>query len=271
MAHATIMAGEGEVYTSIKYELYGDVAFIRLNEPDTLNAMSASMSPQLMSAMTQAEQMSRCIVIGSVGRAFCSGANLTDGDIDMDDTNRDVGAGVEAVINPLIMKIRNSRVPVITAVRGAAAGVGCGIACAGDIIVAGEGAYFYQAFSRVGLSPDGGSSYLLSKAIGRVRAMELMLLGDRLPARQALEWGLITRVVPDEDVDSVALELAQKLAAGPRSLGMIREAAWQGLDQSLEIQLMLERNFQREAGRTEDFAEGVSAFREKRPAAFKGN
>ncbi len=258
------------MYTSIDYDVRGDVAFIRLNEPATLNAMSAAMSPQLLSAMTEAEQTSRCIVLGSVGRAFCSGANLTDGGLDINDPERDVGSGVESVINPLILKIRRSRVPVVTAVRGAAAGVGCGIACAGDLIIAGEGAYFYQAFSRVGLSPDGGSSYLLARAIGRVRAMELMLLGDKLPARQALEWGLITRVVPDDEVDDVALGLAQKLASGPRSLGMIREAAWQGLDQSLDMQLAVERDFQRDAGRTEDFVEGVNAFRDKRVPVFTG-
>jgi 2-(1,2-epoxy-1,2-dihydrophenyl)acetyl-CoA isomerase len=129
---------------------------------------------------------------------------------------------------------------------------------------------FLQAFRNIGLAPDGGSSYLLTRAIGRPRAMEMMLLGEKLRAATALEWGLINRVVADDDVDTAGLALAKQLATGPKSLGIIKRVAWAALDASFETALSNERVGQREAGRTEDFIEGVAAFRGKRPAQFKG-
>lgn len=268
---AVLTGGADDVtYTKLLYEKIGDVAFIRLNDPDVLNAMSATLGEELLRALRQAAGEARAILLGSVGRAFCSGANLGDGGFDLDDPERDAGSRLEAIFNPMILEMRASRLPIVTAVRGAAAGVGCGIACAGDLIVAGEGAYFFQAFRHVGLAPDGGSTYLLSKAIGRVRAMEMMLLGTKLPAPQALDWGLVNRVVPDDLVDEEALALATELARGPRSLGFIKASAWAALESSLEEQLATERRLQREAGRTDDFVEGVMSFREKRPPAFKG-
>jgi 2-(1,2-epoxy-1,2-dihydrophenyl)acetyl-CoA isomerase len=255
---------------SILYELNDQVAFVRLNEPETLNALSANMGPALLEAIARAQQEARCLVIGSVGRGFCSGANLTDGDLDLSDADRDLGAGVETVINPMMEAIRASPIPVIIAVRGPAAGVGCGLALMGDLIVAGESAVFHLAFSRVGLSPDGGVSYQLVRTLGRVRATELMLLGGRISAVEAHGWGLVSRVVADVDVDAVALELAGRLAIGPRSLGMIREAAWAALDAPFTAQLATERRLQCEAGRTADFVEGVAAFGAKRAAVFSG-
>jgi 2-(1,2-epoxy-1,2-dihydrophenyl)acetyl-CoA isomerase len=160
--------------------------------------------------------------------------------------------------------------PVVTAVRGAAAGVGCGLAMAGDLIVCGEGGFFLQAFRHVGLVPDGGSTWLLARAVGRVRAMEMMLLGDRVYGKQALEWGLVNRCVPDDEVESAAMDLAQNLARGPRSLGIIKRIAWAATDCSLETALSNERMGQREACRTEDFVEGVTAFAAKRAPEFKG-
>lgn len=257
-------------YNKIVYELVDGVAIVRLNDPDTLNALSQSLADELRDAVQRGQREGRAILLGSVGRAFCSGANLTDGGFDLDDPQRDAGARLETLFNPMILEMRASAVPIVTAIRGAAAGIGCAIACAGDLIVAGEGAYFFQAFSHIGLVPDGGSTYLLAKAIGRVRAMEMMLLGTKLRAAQALEWGLVNRVVPDEMVDAEALKLAAGLASGPRSLGYIRAAAWAALETPLETQLELERAFQREAGRTDDFIEGVQAFRDKRPPGFNG-
>lgn len=257
-------------YSKVLYEKIGDVAFIRLNDPAVLNAMSATLGEELLDALRRAENDARAILLGSVGRAFCSGANLGDGGFELDDPERDVGANLETVFNPMILEMRASKLPIVTAVRGTAAGVGCGIACAGDLIVAGEGAFFFQAFRHVGLTPDGGSTYLLSKAIGRVRAMEMMLLGTKLYGPQALEWGLVNRVVPDDKVDEEGLKLATELARGPRSLGLIKASAWAALESSLADQLETERGYQRDAGRTEDFVEGVASFREKRPAAFKG-
>lgn len=257
-------------YASILYEIVDDVAVIRMNQPATLNAMTRSMGEELRDAAWRAEGEARAILIGAVGRGFCSGANLAEGGIDITDPTRDMGGNLDGIFNPLVYQMRAAKIPVVTAVRGAAAGVGCGIALAGDMIVAGEGAFFFQAFSKVGLAPDGGSAYLLTRAIGRPRAMEMMMLGSRLKAPQALEWGLINRVVPDDQVDDVALDLARELAKGPRSLGIIKRVAWAALDASFETSLSNERVGQREAGRTEDFAEGVAAFRDKRPPQFKG-
>jgi 2-(1,2-epoxy-1,2-dihydrophenyl)acetyl-CoA isomerase len=257
-------------YSKVLYEKVGDVAVIRMNDPGVLNAMSATMGTELLDALRRARTEARAILLGSVGRAFCSGANLAEGGFDIEDPDRDAGAGLEKIFNPMILEMRNSDVPIVTAVRGAAAGVGCGIACAGDMVVAGEGAFFYQAFRNVGLTPDGGSTYLLSKAIGRVRAMEMMLMGTRVYGPKALEWGLVNRVAPDDQVDDEALKLATELAKGPRALGLIKESAWAALDSSLEDQLARERDLQRDAGRTEDFYEGVKSFREKRPPVFKG-
>ena len=158
----------------------------------------------------------------------------------------------------------------MTAVNGAAAGVGCSLALLGDIIVAAESAYFLQAFRRIGLVPDGGSTYMLPRAIGKARAMEMALLGERLPAAQALEWGLINRCVPDAELMSTALGLAHELAKGPFSLGLIRKAIWDSLDANWQEQLYNERRAQQIAGKSDDFREGVQAFLQKRPAAFQG-
>jgi 2-(1,2-epoxy-1,2-dihydrophenyl)acetyl-CoA isomerase len=257
-------------YSKVEYELVDQVAFVRLNDPDTLNAMSTTLGRELLDAVRRAGGEARALLIGSVGRAFSSGANLNEMDSPMKDPERDVGALLETIYNPLILEMRASKIPIVTAVRGPAAGVSCGIALAGDIIVAGEGAYFFQAFRHIGLVPDGGSAYLLAKSIGRVRAMEMMLLGTKLHAPKALEWGLINRVVPDDQVDETALAIARELAQGPSALGAIKESAWMALELPLEESLALERERQRSAGRSEDFVEGVAAFREKRPASFKG-
>jgi 2-(1,2-epoxy-1,2-dihydrophenyl)acetyl-CoA isomerase len=257
-------------YTRLKYELRGQVAIVALNDPATLNAVSEAMGEELLQAVDHAQLRARALVIMTTSRAFCSGANLATGRFDLSDPQRDAGAGLETLFNPLLLRLRDSRIPVLTAVRGAAAGIGASIALFADVIVAAESAYFYMAFSRVGLVPDGGAAYLLSRSVGRVRAMEMMLLGEKLPARKAFEWGLVTRVVPDEELDATALQLATQLAQGPRSLGMIRQAAWEALDLDLQEQLTRERCLQCSAGRTADFVEGVSAFREKRAAVFKG-
>jgi 2-(1,2-epoxy-1,2-dihydrophenyl)acetyl-CoA isomerase len=257
-------------YKKILYEIVDDVAFIRLNDPTTLNAVTVEMGEELLDALWRGERESRAILLGSVGRGFCSGANLAEGGIDLNDPNRDMGGRLDGILHPIVYQMRASEVPVVTAIRGPAAGVGCGIALAGDMILAGTSGSFIMAFRNIGLASDGGASYFLTNAIGRVRAMEMMLLGEKLPAATALEWGLINRVVADEELDATGMELAKRLAKGPRSLGMIKKLAWASLDASFETALSNERVAQRDAGRTEDFIEGVAAFREKRASAFKG-
>jgi len=264
------MGGASMNYARVKYELRGQVAIVAMNDPETLNAVSEGMGDELLHAVDRAQREARALVISTAVRGFCSGANLATATVDLADPQRDVGALLETHFNPLLLRLRGSTIPVLTAVRGAAAGIGASIALCADIIVAAESAYFYMAFSRVGLVPDGGAAYLLSRAIGRVRALEMMLLGEKLYARKAFEWGLVTRLVPDEELDAAALQLATQLAQGPRSIGMIRQAAWDALDLSLQEQLTRERDLQRAAGRTTDFLEGVAAFRERRAARFKG-
>ncbi len=256
---------------SVKYELIGHVAVLRLNEPKTLNAFSEAMADLLANALARAEREARAIVLTGEGRGFSSGVNLITGAASKPAAERDAGERLERQFNPLMMKLRNLAIPLVTAVNGPAAGVGCSFALAGDLIVAAESAYFLLAFSRIGLVPDGGSAYLLAASAGRVRAMEAMLLAEAISARQALEWGLINRLVPDGQAVAAAIELATRLASGPtEALGLIRRVAWSALDERFGDQLVLERSAQRVAGKNPDFEEGVAAFREKRAAGFKG-
>ncbi len=256
----------------VLFETHGKVGIIRLNDPEALNAMSLAMAEDLSKVLDQAFAESRALVLTGEGRGFCAGAKMVAGEtIPLDVTGRpDMGAGLESHINPILLRLRDAPIPWISAVRGPAAGVGCSLALAADLIIASETASFIQAFSRVGLAPDGGASWLLSRAIGRTRAMEMMLLGETVRAPQALAWGLINRIASDADLDQSALEVALRLADGPASLSLIRRAAWYGADASFEQALAHEREGQRVAGQTADHAEGVMAFLEKRPAQFAG-
>ncbi|MFZ5729993.1 MAG: 2-(1,2-epoxy-1,2-dihydrophenyl)acetyl-CoA isomerase [Phenylobacterium sp. RIFCSPHIGHO2_01_FULL_70_10] len=264
-------------YEKIKTSETGAVAVIVLSDPATLNAASLDLIGELQTALeayARPESGVRCVVITGEGRGFCSGANLSGraenpGGPEDGVQARDAGASLESVYNPFVTRLRDYPLPIVTAVNGAAAGIGCSIALMGDLIVAGESGYFLQAFRRIGLVPDGGATYLLSRMVGKARTMELTLLGDKLPARTALEWGLINRCVPDGELMATTMELAQALATGPRALGYIRKLVWDGLDAEWAEQLQAERIVQREAGRTEDSREGVLAFLQKRPAQFQ--
>lgn len=260
--------------SKVRYELEGAIAVITMNDPATLNAAGLDLAQELTSAIKRAAREARAIILTGEGRGFCSGANLGGGGPAARTTDDgeplDAGAALETVYNPLVSAIRDLPIPIVTAVNGAAAGVGCSFALLGDLIVAAESAYFLQAFRRIGLVPDGGSTYLLPRAIGRARAMEMMLLGDKIPAAKALEWGMVNRVVPDGELMTAARALAGELANGPKAIGMIRRLAWAALDDSWQEQLRNERLMQRDAGRTSDFAEGVAAFLQKRPAKFTG-
>jgi 2-(1,2-epoxy-1,2-dihydrophenyl)acetyl-CoA isomerase len=252
-------------YKKIRYALGEDIAVITMSDPATLNAAGIEMVEELKHALARAASEARCVLLTGEGRGFCSGANLAAGFPE---------SGIEAMLkthyNPLILAFRELPIPFVTAVNGAAAGMGCMFALMGDLIIASESAYFLQAFRRIGLIPDGGSTYLLSRTIGRARAMEMMLLGEKVSAAQALSWGMINRCTTDEDLMPTAMAVARQLADGPRSLTLIRKAAWAGLEADLEAQLSLEARLQQEAGSSKDFVEGVSAFMQKRPAKFTG-
>lgn len=252
-------------------ESHGDVALIRLDDVGTFNALSLEMTNGLRAALGELSQSHRAIVLTGTGRAFCSGANLVGGR-HLSAEQRDLGNGLRDHANPLMLAIRDLAVPLITAVNGAAAGIGASLGLAGDLIIAADDAYFLQAFCRIGLVPDGGSAWLLTRSAGRARAMEMMLLGERVPAAKALEWGMINRVVAPDALIATALGLASDLAAGPtQALGMIRKMCWSAADQGYEAQLADECDLQRAASQTADFREGVRAFRDKRPALFTGH
>lgn len=247
------------------------VATLTMNDPATLNAASFDMAIEIRQGLEQAVlDGARALIITGAGRGFCSGANLS-GDLDPNVPRYDAGAALDTHYAPLMRAMRDLDIPVVTAVNGAAAGIGCSIALAGDIVLAADNSYFLQAFRRIGLVPDGGSAYLLAHAAGRVRAMEMMLLGDKIPAGKALEWGLVTRVHPAAELMDAAKAVASNLANGPtQALRRIREQCWAATEASFDQVLAMERRQQRETGRTSDHREGIAAFLEKRPAAFTG-
>jgi len=256
----------------MKLTLDGPVAVLAYNRPEVLNAMSPESLAEFGEALDVIEDPAsgvRCVVLTGEGRAFCAGANLRErasGDAP------EAGAVLDTSYHPILRRLRDLRCPLITAVNGPAAGGGMAFALMGDLIVAVRSAYFMQAFRRIGLVPDCGSSWLLPRLVGRARSLELSLLGERLPAEKALEWGLINRVVDDGEALNEAMKLARELANGPTvALGLIRRLYAESNENSFEEQLDLERQFQRAAGRASDFAEGVQAFLEKRPARFTGH
>lgn len=259
-------------FEKITYAVEDEIAIIAFNDPKTMNAAGVDTIEQMSHALEMAGDEARCTIITGNGRGFCSGANLSASPGGSAGPKRkpDAGRELDRVYNPFIKAIRTHPHPVITAVNGAAAGVGCSIGLMGDFVVAAESAYFLQAFRRIGLVPDGGSTYLLARTIGRARAMEMTLFGEKIPAKQAMDWGLVNRVVADDKLMDEAKKYALQLANGPTTaLAMIRDLVWQAEDNDLDAQLQAERFAQRTAGRSPDFAEGVKAFLEKRPADFR--
>ncbi|MGF1456714.1 MAG: enoyl-CoA hydratase/isomerase [Alphaproteobacteria bacterium] len=261
-------------FERIKLEFQDDVAVLTLSHPEALNAVSLKMLAELTEAIDMASDRThgaRCLLMTGEGRAFCAGANLTDDAVDRSDGERDAGKVLEERYHPFLLKLRNLKMPFITAVNGVAAGVGMSFALMGDLVLVARSAYFLQAFKRIGLVPDGGSTFLLPRLVGMRRAMELSMLAERLPAEKALEWGLISRVHDDAELMGEAMTLAKELAAGPTvALSLIRKAYWESPENTYEQQLHVERMLQREAGLTKDSIEGVHAFVEKRPANFTG-
>ncbi len=252
----------------------GPVAVLTLDHQEVMNAVSVDMLGGLGEALDAIEDRraeARCLVITGAGRAFCTGANLQGRGETKPGNRRGAGATLETAFHPFLRRLRNLHCPIVTAVNGPAAGAGMSFALMGDMILCARSAYFLQAFRRIGLVPDCGSTWLLPRLVGKARAVELSLMGEKLPAEKALEWGLVNRVYDDAALKGEAMKLAHELASGPTvALAMIRRLYWDSPENSYEQQLDLEYQLQRVAGATEDFGEGVRAFLEKRPAAFKG-
>lgn len=254
-------------YETIRVETDGPLLTITLNRPERLNAMPPQMANEIGQVFYDLGD-ARAVLITGEGKGFCSGADLSARSSDSK------GGSHEALsnhYNPAISQIMRADVPVICAVNGPAAGVGCSLALAADFTIAGERAYFLQAFVNIGLVPDGGSTWLLARAIGRARATRMMMLGEKISAAQAEEWGLIYKTVPDADLMDEARALAAKLANGPTlAYAAMKRNIATALDGSLQQVLLAEAEAQQKAGASADAKEGGKAFLEKRKAEFKG-
>ena len=257
-------------FNKVVLDFEGKVAVLKFNHPEVMNAVGADMLEGLNAAIREIQDPNngaRCLLLTGVGRGFCAGANLAD----RGGRGDGAGASLRTAYHPLLLTLRDLDMPLVTAVNGAAAGVGMSFALLGDIVCAAKGAFFLQAFARIGLVPDGGATFMLPRMVGWGRAMELSLLAERLPAEKAEAWGLVNRLYDDNDaLLAGALDIAAKLADGPKSLTLIRRLYWATWHNAYEQQLDLEARMQAEAGRTKDHAEGVKAFLEKRDPAFRG-
>ncbi|HEY1606127.1 MAG TPA: enoyl-CoA hydratase-related protein [Allosphingosinicella sp.] len=244
------------------------VATLVIARPETLNALAAQTLAELREATDEAVRSgARCLLLTGEGRGFSSGADLATGG----GLPEDAGEALEKGFNPLIETLFALPIPFVAAVNGPAAGAGCSVALAADIVIAARSAYFLQAFINVGLVPDAGATWLLPRLAGRARAMEMMMLGEPISAEQARDWGMIARVVEDTDLEEEAVALATRLAQGPTvALGLIRRLARDAQHLPLTDALAAERIAQREAGRTQDFANAVAAFLQKRQPRFEG-
>ena len=257
-------------FNRVDLDFDANVAVLKFNHPEVMNAIGLDMLEGLADAIREVEDPNngaRCLVITGTGRGFCAGANLAD----RGRAKRGAGASLRGAYHPMLFTLRDLDMPIVTAVNGAAAGVGMSFAIIGDIVCASKSAFFLQAFARIGLVPDGGATFMLPRLIGWGRALELSLLAERLPAEKAHAWGMVNRVFEDnEALMTGAMEIAHQLADGPASLALIRKAYWATWHNAYEQQLDLEARLQAEAGRTRDYAEGVRAFLEKRDPEFNG-
>ena len=246
---------------------------ITLNRPDAMNAWNKQLGHELLAAVEEAagDDAVRAVTITGAGRAFSSGADLKAGFDPTPEGHPDVETVLHEVYHPIITGLRRLPKPVLAAVNGPAVGIGASLALASDLIVARESAYFLLAFVNIGLVPDGGSSLLLPERVGLARATEMAMLGERIPAPAALEWGLINRVVPDDGFEQAIDDLAAKLATGPtKAYAGIKLQLNSWLFGRMAEQLDLEASLQQQSAASGDFLEGVQAFLEKRPAAFGG-
>ena len=260
-------------YENILYECLGGVARVTLNRPDRLNSFNTAMHEELRDALgrVRGDDSARVLLLTGAGRGFCAGQDLSDRAVAPGSAPLDLGDSIEKNYRPLVLALRDLPLPVVCAVNGVAAGAGANIALACDIVVAARSATFIQAFCKIGLIPDSGGTFFLPRLVGSARAMGLAMLGDKLSAEQAADWGLIWKCVDDADfVDTVDALLVQLAGAPTRGLAAIKRALHAAAASTLEDQLDLERDLQRELGCGADYREGVAAFAAKRPPNFTG-
>ena len=261
-------------YETLKWEQSGAVGRLTLDRPESLNAWTPELGRELRRVIEAdaADDSVRAVLVTGAGRGFSSGADLKAGfDPHPEDGRPDVRKELHGVYHPIIAGVRRLEKPVVAAVNGPAVGIGASLAFACDLVLAAESAFFGLAFVNIGLMPDGGSTLFVPAAVGKARAFQMALLGERVPASQALDWGLVNYVHPDERLMDEATALVERLAAGPtRSYASSKKALNQMLYPDMEGQLDLEAELQHELARTDDFLEGVAAFVEKREARFAG-
>jgi 2-(1,2-epoxy-1,2-dihydrophenyl)acetyl-CoA isomerase len=258
---------------SIEVHHRDGVRSLSLNRPQVLNSFNRDMAAALLDAMRDAanDATVRAVLLAGNGRAFCAGQDLAEAMPAADGAMPDLGEIVSRDFNPILRAIRTLEKPVVCAVNGVAAGAGANLAFACDITLAAESASFIQSFSKLGLIPDGGGTFILPRIVGLQRAAALTMLGDKLPAAKARDWGLVFDVVPDAELPERAFAIAARLAAMPtRGFGFSKRALNASFGNTLDAQLDLEAELQRQAGRTADYAEGVRAFIEKRTPTFEG-
>src|ERR1700686_2423791 len=259
-------------YETILFSVDGGIARLTLNRPDKLNSFNTQMHGEVRDALRRLPGSdARVLVLTGAGRGFCAGQDLGDRAVAPGAQGVDLGESIDKYYKPLVIAIHSLPMPVIAAVNGVAAGAGANIALACDLVIAARSASFVQAFSKLGLLPDSGGTWTLPRLVGNARALGLTLLGSKLPAEQAAAWGMIWQCVPDADLGSTVDALAQQISVAPtRGLAWTKAAIRGSWQHSLAEQLDIERDAQRELGRSSDYAEGVAAFVEKRTPRFTG-
>lgn len=258
------------MYQTIEYQVENQICTITLNRPDRFNAFNEEMSKEFMEGLKAAEKDPdvRVIILTGAGKAFCSGQDLKD----IAGQKRSLADSIERRYNPMIKKVTGIEKPVICRLNGIGAGAGASLALACDMIIASEDAALLEAFVNIGLVPDSGSTYFLPRLTGRQKAFEIAALGDKISAQEALNLGLVNRVVPAAELDAVTLQIAQRFAKGAtKAIGMIKRMLNRSFESSLDEMLEQEKYCQEIAGNSHDYREGVASFNEKRKPEFKGN
>jgi len=260
-------------YENIIFSNEAGIARLTLNRPERLNSFNDAMHAEVRDALTKvgSDSTLRVLLLTGAGRGFCAGQDLADRAVAPDSEPVDIGASIERNYKPLVLTLRALPLPVVCAVNGVAAGAGANIALACDIVIAAKSASFIQAFARIGLLPDAGGTFFLPRLVGSARATGLAMLGEKLSAEQAAEWGLIWKCVDDAELTPTVDALLQHFATAPtRGLAATKRALQLAAGNTLEAQLDVERDAQRELGRSEDYREGVGAFAAKRAPKFTG-